>query len=104
MKNNKMIFWYCAVITAALLLGGCASSPSSESTGRTLDDSVITGKVKTALIETDNIDSSDITVKTWKGHVQLSGFVPSREQELVAIGVARQVKGVTAVKNAMQVK
>ena len=87
-----------------LSLSGCAASSTKESTGQTLDDSVITTKVKSALLNADNIDSTDISVETYKGIVQLSGFVASRGEEWRAVGVTRRVSGVKGVDNDMQLK
>ena len=103
--NIKKLFYgiFISGIIAAGL-NGCASSPTKESTGQVLDDSVITAKVKTALLNAENVNSSDISVETFKGVVQLSGFVSSRQEEWRAAGVARKVDGVKSVDNDMQVK
>lgn len=72
--------------------------------GVTLDDSIITGKVKSALLADPDIKSFDIAVATRKGAVQLSGFVDSRNQINQAIVVARRVEGVTSIDNELSVK
>jgi osmotically-inducible protein OsmY len=89
------------LLVAAL---GCASSRTHEGTGEYLDDSVITTKVKAGIVGEPGLKSSEINVETFKGVVQLSGFVNSREDMDAATKVARGVKGVTSVKNDMRLK
>lgn len=97
-------------ITAAFLavsLGsvvGCASTPQKQGTGEYIDDSVITAKVKAAIFDDPVTKVLEIKVKTFKGEVQLSGFVSSRDAANRAIGLARSVSGVTSVKDDMQIK
>lgn len=83
---------------------GCASSRTQEGTGEYLDDTVITTKVKAAILGEPGLKVSEINVETFKGVVQLSGFVNSREDINKAVRVARAVKGVTSVENDMQLK
>ena len=83
---------------------GCASKAKHEGTGEYIDDSVITAKVKTEIFNDDTLQSSEINVETFKGVVQLSGFVNSEADINRAIEVTRQVKGVTGVRNDMRVK
>ena len=83
---------------------GCASTSKQEGTGEYVDDSVITTKVKAAIFNEPSLKSAEINVETFKGVVQLSGFVSSRAAESKAVEVARSVKGVTSVKNDMRVK
>lgn len=83
---------------------GCASTPTRESTGEYVDDSVITAKVKAELGADKMISLFQISVETYKGVVQLSGFVNTREQADEAVAVARKVKGVREVKNSLVVK
>jgi hyperosmotically inducible protein len=83
---------------------GCASTPTREGTGEYVDDSVITTKVKTAILEESTLKVAEINVETFKGVVQLSGFVQSRAAAGKAVEVARGVGGVKSVKNDMQVK
>jgi osmotically-inducible protein OsmY len=91
-------------VLAAAVLPGCAGSATQESTGEFVDDSVVTTKVKTALIRDDKVDAADIQVKTFKGVVQLSGFANSSEQEARAVQVARTVEGVKKVENDIRLK
>jgi osmotically-inducible protein OsmY len=92
-------------MTLALLFSlGCASTPTKEGTGEYVDDSVITTKVKAAIFDEPTLKSAEINVETFKGVVQLSGFVSSQSNINKAVEVARGVAGVTSVKNAMRVK
>ena len=95
------------VLTAAsipLTLTGCASTPSHESTGEYIDDSAITAKVKAACAKDPTVSAMDVHVETFKGLVQLSGFVDTREQSQRAEQIALGVEGVKGVKNALIVK
>lgn len=92
----------CAGLLALFL--GCSGTSKSPSTGEYLDDSVITTKVKAAIIKDDDLKSYQIQVKTFKNVVQLSGFVDSRQVVIKAGEVARQVEGVKEVKNDLIVK
>jgi len=82
----------------------CASTSRQESTGEYVDDSVITTKVKTLLAGDDFLKSFRISVETYKGVVQLSGFVGSQKAVDKAGAIARSVKGVISVKNNLIVK
>lgn len=83
---------------------GCASTSKQEGTGEYIDDSVITTKVKAAIFNEPSLKSTEINVETFKGVVQLSGFVSSSTAERKAVELARSVKGVTSVKNDMRIK
>lgn len=89
---------------AALLLAGCAATRTQEGAGEYLDDTVITAKVKSAILGDPALKAAEINVETFKGRVQLSGFISSRPQMDTAVAVARKVKGVTGVTNDMQLK
>jgi hyperosmotically inducible protein len=82
----------------------CASTSKQEGTGEYVDDSVITTKVKSLLANDDFLKSFQITVETYKGTVQLSGFVDSQQAIDKAGEIARSVKGVKSVKNNLNVK
>jgi len=82
----------------------CASTHKQESTGDYVDDSVITTKVKAQLAADDFLKSFQISVETYKGTVQLSGFVSSQKAVYKAEEIARSVKGVKSVKNDLIVK
>jgi osmotically-inducible protein OsmY len=82
-----------------------AAAPSKgESSGEYFDDTVITTKVKAAILKEPSLKSAEVNVETYKGVVQLSGFVSSRALIDKAIAVARKVGGVKSVKNNMVVK
>ena len=83
---------------------GCAATPKQEGTGEYIDDTVLTTKVKAAVFNEPSLKSAEINVETFKGVVQLSGFVSSRADINKAVQLARGVKGVASVKNDMQVK
>ncbi|CAM3823079.1 BON domain-containing protein [Polynucleobacter arcticus] len=85
-------------------LTACAATETKESTGQYVDNSVLTAKVKTAIFNEPTLKSSEISVETFKGEVQLSGFVSSIAQTNKAVEVAKGVPGVTSVKNDMRVK
>lgn len=87
-----------------LALAGCASGPQKEGTGEYVDDSVITAKVKAAIIQDQTLKATEVNVETFKGVVQLSGFVTSRSDISKAVEIARGVRGVNSVKNDMLVK
>jgi osmotically-inducible protein OsmY len=95
-----------AVFTASLALTvvACSSTPTRESTGEYLDDSAITAKVKAAFVNDPTLKATEINVETFKGDVQLSGFVAQPQDAQHAAEVARGVKGVTSVKNDIRVK
>ena len=86
------------------LTAGCAGSKNIESTGEWFDDSVITNKVKASIIGDPKLKSLQISVETFKGVVQLSGFVNSNESATRAVDLARRVKGVKQVNNSLIVK
>lgn len=85
-------------------LAACASTSRTEGTGEYVDDTVITTKVKAAVFNDPSLKSSEINVETFKGKVQLSGFVNSQADINQAVRVARQVKGVESVSNNMKLK
>lgn len=99
---NRFAPFCCAVLLTSLL--GCASTSKHEGTGEYVDDTVITSKVKVAVFNEPSLKSAEINVETFKGVVQLSGFVNSRSDINKAVEVARNVKGVESVKNDMRLK
>jgi osmotically-inducible protein OsmY len=101
-----MKFLACFVLITAFIPAfmGCASTPTREGTGEYVDDSVITTKVKSAIFADPALKVFQINVETFKGEVQLSGFVDSRTMATKAAEVARGIKGVTSVRNNLIVK
>ena len=102
-KRNKFISYFVLLMVMVAFVA-CASTSKQESTGEYIDDSVITTKVKSLLAEDDFLKSFQISVETYKGTVQLSGFVGSQKAVDKAGEIARSVKGVTSVKNNLIVK
>lgn len=100
--SNRLSAFFFVVLLASLL--GCASTPKQEGTGEFVDDAVITTKVKAAIFNEPTLKSTEIKVVTFKGEVQLSGFVSSQADINKAVEVARGVKGVISVKNDMRLK
>ena len=99
-RLSTMLFAASLVAT----LAGCASTATREGTGEYLDDSVITAKVKASIFNEPTIKASEINVETFKGDVQLSGFVADPADAQKAATIARGIKGVTSVKNDVRVK
>jgi len=101
-------FVFIIGLTAALAIAGftagCAATPTSDSTGQYVDDATITTKVKSALLGDDAVKSFEIKVETFKGVVQLSGFVDTLDQKAAAERDASAVAGVQNVKNSLIVK
>ena len=87
-----------AVLVAAPLVTGCGKT-----IGETIDDTTITTRVKTAMLNDPNVSGTSIDVDTYKGIVTLSGRVKSPGEKDQAVALARQVDGVTEVKDALQV-
>jgi osmotically-inducible protein OsmY len=99
---NRFATFFFVIVLASLL--GCASTSKQEGTGEYVDDTVITSKVKAAIFNDPSLKSAEINVETFKGVVQLSGFVNSREDINKAVQVTRGVQGVVSVKNDMRLK
>ncbi|CAN5761383.1 BON domain-containing protein [soil metagenome] len=93
-----------AAALAVVLLGGCAGNPKQASTGEYLDDTALTTKVKTTLLQDAQVSGLAINVETFKGEVQLSGFATTEEERQRAEDLARSVAGVGAVKNDILLK
>ena len=93
----------CFLVLLTFIIG-CAATRTQESTGEYIDDATISTKVRAELLAEPGLKSSEISVETFKGVVQLSGFVSSVEQTNTAVSIARNVKGVTGVHNSMLIK
>ena len=104
MKKRNVTIGCLVLLMLIATFAVCASTRAQESTGKYVDDSVITTKVKALLAEDDFLKSFQISVETYKGTVQLSGFVDSRSAADKAGQIAWSVKGVTSVKNNLTVK
>ena len=102
-KRHRILnFLVCITLVTAFL--GCASTPTRESSGEYVDDSAITTRVKAAIFDDPSLKVLQINVETFKGEVQLSGFVDSAQNVRKAGEVARSVRGVKSVKNDLIVK
>lgn len=93
-----------ALLAGSMALTACASDKKTEGTGEYFDDTVITTKVKSAVFGDPSLKSAEINVETFKGEVQLTGFVNSQADIDKAVKLARDVEGVKAVTNDMQLK
>ena len=99
---NRAALVLAALVGSALV--ACTSTPTQQSTGEVIDDGIVTAKVKAALIDDPVTKVHQINVETFKGNVQLSGFVESDEARSRALKLARDVDGVKNVKDAMEVR
>jgi hyperosmotically inducible protein len=102
-KFNKVLSAAFLAVTLVSVVG-CASTSQKQGTGEYVDDAIITTKVKAAIFNEASLKSAEINVETFKGVVQLSGFVNSQADINKATSLARSVKGVTSVKNDMRLK
>lgn len=100
--NNRISIFF--LITLMVFFLGCASTSKQEGTGEYFDDTVITTKVKAEILNEPSLKSAEINVETFKGIVQLSGFVNSQADINKAVEVVGRVKGVKSVRNDMRVK
>lgn len=98
MKPAQLIRYVAAAILAAML-GACAPSGQRQGTGEYIDDTVITSRVKAAFAADPQVKATEVQVDTYKGQVQLSGFVESRESGQRAAELARKIPGVKEVRN-----
>ena len=104
MKKRNIIIPFLVLLMLIATFAACAATRTQESTGEYVDDSVITNKVKSLLAEDDFLKSFQISVETFKGTVQLSGFVNSQKAVDRADEITRSVKGVQSIKNNLIVK
>ncbi len=104
MKRKSIVIRYLLVLVLIATFAACASTSRQEGTGEYVDNSVITSKIKSQLAADDFLKSFEISVETYKGTVQLSGFVDSQRAIDRAVQIARGVEGVKSVKNNLRVK
>lgn len=97
-------FVSAVIVIASLAAAACTSTRTSKSAGEQLDDTVTTAAVKSALIADSTTKAYQIDVETFKGTVQLNGFVDSAESKQRATEIAKKQKGVVAVRNNLNVK
>lgn len=103
MAIRQQIAKYLGFLMLVFIVG-CASGQDQTGAGEYIDDSVITTKVKAAIFNEPTLKSAEINVETFKGVVQLSGFINSNADMNKAIEVARSINGVESVKNDMRLK
>jgi hyperosmotically inducible periplasmic protein len=103
-RNHEMKLIRILILVLAAAIAGCAATETSRSTSDTVDDNVLTARVKTALLQDAMVKGTEVQVETYRGVVQLSGFVDNTEQASRAVSLAEQVPGVASVKNDMRVK
>ena len=104
MKQISKYVSFLFMVFALVSLVACSSTHKREGTGEYFDDSVITTKVKAAILKEESLKVTEINVETFKGVVQLSGFVASQADISTAVRVASGVNGVKSVKNDMRLK
>ncbi|WP_145496527.1 BON domain-containing protein [Yersinia bercovieri] len=104
MKLFKTLSALCIAVIMTMAVSACAPTAKSEGTGGYIDDTVVTTKVKSALLGEKNLKSTEISVETFKGRVQLSGFVSSRQDANRAVQITRSVPGVKSVSDQMLIR
>jgi hyperosmotically inducible periplasmic protein len=108
MKNaiKCLVFTVClaTAVSVVTFTSGCSGDRYSRSTGETIDDASLTAKVKSKLLADPQVKGLDVNVNTFRGTVQLTGFVDSPDQKMLAEQVTKQVSGVQSVKNDLIVK
>ena len=104
MKKRNIVIHFLVLLMLIAAFVACASTPKHEGTGEYIDDSVITTKVKSLLAADDFLKSFEISVESFKGTVQLSGFVNSQKAVDKAGEIVRSVKGVNSIKNNLIVR
>ena len=104
MNFFKVVAGLLMAAVMAITLSACAPTATQDGTGGYIDDTVVTTKVKAQLLNDDSLKSTEINVETFKGKVQLSGFVSSPQMANRAVTITRSVEGVKSVVNNMQIK
>ncbi|MEQ1557733.1 MAG: BON domain-containing protein [Methyloglobulus sp.] len=100
----RYLFVFAVALVISLGINGCTSTPTKESTGQFVDDSAITTKVKAKLLDDPVVSGLRISVETYKGIVQLSGFANSSAEINQAEALAQQTDGVRSVRNDIHLK
>ena len=93
-----------AAVMGSTAMAGCTSTATKQSAGEVVDDGVVTAKIKAKLIDDPVTKAHQINVDTFKGTVQLSGFVDSTEARSRASQLAKGTDGVKEVKNSLQIR
>lgn len=103
MQTSRLVKFLTAVLMAAFL-AACAGTSNQASTGEFIDDAVLTTRIKAALVEDPTVSALDVSVESFKGAVQLSGFVKTTAERNRAVKIANDVPGVTQVFNSIQIR
>lgn len=107
MKNNKLFCNFLillTIVTFGALLAACTVMSGRETAGQYIDDTTITSKIKTAIMQDPALKASQIHVETFQGDVQLSGFIDSLSEKVKAEALAQSTKGVRSVKNDLTIR
>lgn len=104
MNKETILKTWLVSLLVTLVLGACAGTSTERSTGAYIDDKSISTQVKTALIADKDVKARNIEVETYKGVVQLSGFVQTKEERERAVMLAQKVDGVKSVKDDIQLR
>lgn len=104
MNKHKHTGMVALAALFSVLIAACAATPTQRSTGQTVDDGVLTTRVKAALIGNDQTKARQIDVEVYKGDVQLNGFVDTNDAKMAAASTAKNVTGVKSVQNNLQIR
>ena len=104
MKTHRLFVAAMTATAALLVLPGCAVTRDQSTVGEYIDDAAITTKVKAKHVESKLVSAAAIKVETLNGEVMLSGFAKTDDEKAAAETLAKQVKGVKAVKNSIVVR
>ncbi|WP_342773494.1 BON domain-containing protein [Azoarcus indigens] len=104
MMNRRSMLGAAAAALALPLLAACAPTATRQSTGEYVDDATITARVKARLVDDPVVKAREVKVETYRGVVQLSGFVATAAEARQAVELARGVPGVQSVKNDILIK
>jgi hyperosmotically inducible protein len=104
MLRTKLSALLLAAVLGSTMIAGCSTAPAQQPTAEAIDDGVVTAKVKAKLIEDPVTKAHQISVETFKGNVQLSGFVETEQARSRALQLAKGTAGVRNVKDALEVR
>lgn len=104
MKYPNQILTTACLSLVLLTVSGCASGPQKEGAGEYFDDAIVSTRVRAQLLNEPDLSSNEISVETFKGVVQLSGFVKQQQDITKAVAIARSTPGVQSVKNDMRLR
>ncbi|MBX5459812.1 MAG: BON domain-containing protein [Steroidobacteraceae bacterium] len=104
--NTRILMMAAAILAVGAMstMTACTPTRTTKSAGETIDDATLTAKVKTALASDPDTSAFQVDVETFRGTVQLNGFVESAEMKSAASRVARSVEGVKSVENNLTVR